>query len=199
MDCLAGFQGNRIRIERQGARIIRPVGQKNAAGKTVMMMTSLEDPTSPDVIHHRISRSQDFVDANSEIGLNEQQICRAIIVFIFAYWDEDVRPNIAKVRGVSTSDVLVDAFGDLRLIRHGILHNKGMLPSKEHGKLKKMKEIFSAGAEISLTHDKMHKLFITLKQGVAELILVYTGNLPGAPNASDIVGIAIQNPGPRKP
>jgi hypothetical protein len=44
----------------------------------------------------------------------------------------------------------------------------------------------------------MHKLFIAIKQAIAEIILVYTGHLPGAPDASQIVSVAIQNAGPRK-
>jgi hypothetical protein len=40
----------------------------------------------------------------------------------------------------------------------------------------------------------MHKVFVHVKQAIAKLILEYTGDLPGAPKASEIMGIAIQNP-----
>lgn len=51
---------------------------------------------------------------NAEAGFNEQHVCWSIIVFLFAYRDEQVRPEIAAVRGVEPNDVKVDALGDLR-------------------------------------------------------------------------------------
>lgn len=113
---------------------------------------------------------------------------------MFAYWDEEIRPEIAAVRGVKSSDVKLDELGDLRILRHSIIHNGGVLPASEHTKLKVMKDLVKPDARVTLTHDQMHKVFVHVKQAIAKLILEYTGKLPGAPNASEIVGIAIQNP-----
>jgi hypothetical protein len=44
-------------------------------GRPVILYTSVEDPHSPDVIHHRIIKADDFITANAEAGFNEQQIC----------------------------------------------------------------------------------------------------------------------------
>lgn len=198
MDCLSGFQGNTVRMHRQVARIQRPTSHRVEDGRPVIMYASVEDPNSPDVIHHRIIRADEFLDTNAEANFNEQQICWSIIVFVFAYWDEDVRPQIANVRGVEASAVSVDALGDLRLIRNSIVHNKGVLSGKDHSRIKTMSMMVTPGSKISLDHDQMHKLFIAIKQGIAELILTYTGGLPGAPDPSEIVGVAIQNAGSRK-
>ena len=135
---------------------------------------------------------------NAEAGFNEQQVCWSIVVFIFAYWDEEVRPKIAAVRGVKHEDVKVDAMGDLRLVRNGIVHNKGVLSAADYARLKKIATLLRPDGRIIFTHDQMHKLFIAVKQAIAEIILTYTGDLPGAPDPSTIVGIAIQNAGPRK-
>jgi hypothetical protein len=193
-DCLSGFQGNKVRIERQKARVQKPTGQRVENGRPVIVYTSVEDPTSPDVIHHRIIKADDFIAANAEAGFNEQQTCRAIIVFMFAYWDEEIRPRLAEVRGVKSSDVKLDELGDLRILRHNIVHNSGILPASEHARLKVMKDLVTPDVPIAFTHDQMHKVFIHTKQAIGKLILTYTGNLPGAPNASDLVGVAIQNP-----
>lgn len=198
MDCVAGFQGNTVRIERQVARVQKRVPRLNKDGQPVMMLASVEDPTSPEVIHHRIIRAQDFLRANSETGFNHRQVCWSIIVFVFAYWDEQVRPQIAAVRGVKTQDVKVDALGDLRVIRHAIVHNKGVLTAAEHAKLRKAAALFKPDAKVVLTHDQMHSLFVLVKQAISEIILTYTGHLPGAPTAAEIVDIAFANVGPRK-
>jgi hypothetical protein len=192
-DCLAGFEGNRVRIERQIPIAHRRSGTRVDNGETVIVYVSVEDPTRPDAVHHRIIRADHFIAANTQAGFNEQQMCRAIIVFIFAHWDEDIRPRLATVRGVNADEIQVNAFGDMRLLRHDIIHNSGILREKTHAKLKALSHIFKPGV-ISPSHDDMHKLFIAMKSAVAALILHHTGHLPGAPSAEEIVDIAIQNP-----
>jgi hypothetical protein len=195
-DCLAGFQGNKVRIERQVARVTHPVSQRIENGQSVIVWASVEDPSRPDVIHHRIIRADEFINANSEASFNEQQVCWAIIVFLFAYWDEKVRPHIAKIRGVKPSEAQADALGDLRILRNVIVHNAGMTTAAEHAKLKTISDICKPDATISLTHDQMHKVFVEVKKAIGNLILEYTGHLPGAPKPGEIVEVAIQN-GPR--
>jgi hypothetical protein len=192
MDCLAGFQGNTVRVERQANRVLRPARlRRDENGQHVVVWTSLEDPSRPDVIHQRVMRSADFIADNSERGFNERQVCWSIIVFVFARWDEEVRPRIAAIRGVPANEVKLDAFGDLRTLRRTIVHGAGMLTEKEHSKLATMQALFRPGDVISPSHDEMHRIFILLKQAIAELILEQTGHLPGAPVADQIRGIAI--------
>jgi hypothetical protein len=50
-DCLAGFDGNKVRVARQVARVTRPVSRRIENGQPVIVWASLEDPTRPDVIH----------------------------------------------------------------------------------------------------------------------------------------------------
>ena len=164
-------------------------------GQVIIMRASLEDPALPDVIHQRVIRADEFITANSEAGFNEQQVCWSIIVFIFAYWDEKIRPEIATIRGVEKDEVKINVFGDLRVLRRMIVHNGGVLGAADHAKLKVLNGICQADAKISLTHDQMHKIFVAIKSAIGSLILEYTANLPGAPKPEDIVDIAVQNIG----
>lgn len=193
MDCLAGFQGNVVRVERQVARISRPVSKHEKDGQPVVVWSSLEDPSSPDVIHNRIMRSSDYVADNMQCGFNERQVCWSIIVFIFARWDEEVRPKIAAIRGLSVNEVSLDAFGDLRLVRIAIIHNGGLLSAKDHNKLRLMGSLFQPDQLVSPDHDEMHQLFVLLKQGIGTMILNYVGHLPGAPKADELKDIAISS------
>ncbi len=111
---------------------------------------------------------------------------------MFAYWDEEIRPQIAKVRGVARSEVKVDALGDLRILRISIIHNGGVLDVSDHAKLKVFHGVCRAGATISPTHDDMHKIFAAIKSAIGGLILEYTGHIPGAPRPEELVSIAIQ-------
>lgn len=190
-DCLSAFTGNKARVERQIPCVQRPSGRRIEAGRPVIVWASVEDPSSPDVIHHRIIRAEDFAAANSEAGFNEQQVCWSIIVFMFAYWDEEIRPQIARIRGVKTDDVKLDELGDLRILRKNIVHAGGMLPGSEHKKLKVMADLCKPDERINLTHDQMHQVFIHVKRAIGRLILEYTGSPPGAPDASSITGVAV--------
>lgn len=193
-DCLAGFEGNRVRIERQIPIAHRRAGTRIDSGERVIVYASVEDPSRPDVIHHRIVRADEFRAVNSQAGFNEQQMCWAIIVFIFSYWDEDIRPRLAEVRGVEPNAIQLDTLGDLRILRKSIIHNGGSLKASEHAKLKKLGDLFGPDSTIAPDHETMHKVFIAAKRAIAALILHHTSQLPGAPKAEEIVDIAIQNP-----
>jgi hypothetical protein len=196
MDALAGFAGNKARIEFQVARVLRKSEQrKDADGVTVVIWSSFEDPANPDIIHNRITRATEYIAYNSIDGINEQQHARAIIVMLFSFWNYEIRPRLARSKNLPSDAIEVEAMGDLRLLRHDILHNKGVLSEARHAKLKVMKDMFEPRAEIIVSHDNMHKLFVTVKQGIAGLIIEHTGQRPGAPEASEIVDIAIQRKG----
>lgn len=192
-DCLSSFEGNKIRVERQVARVNFPTEHVLRNGVTTIVSSSVEDPTHPDIIIHRLVKSNEFLNQNSERGFNERQICWAIVLLMFAFWDEDLRPKIATIRGVKTNDVRVDAFGDLRLLRNCIAHNRGVLSASDHKSMKIMGLLCEPAKLFSPSHDQMHKIFIALKNAIGTLILSHVGHLPGAPDAKTIVGVAIQN------
>lgn len=189
-DALASFNGNEVRIERQIPRVQRPAGRRIEEGRPVIVSASVDDPASPDVIHHRTVRADEFVAANAEAGFNEQQVCWAIIVFTFACWDQEIRPQIARVRGVTPNEVMIDELGDLRTLRKSIVHEGGHLSGIEHAKLNVMSNLCKPDAPIRFTHNEMHKLFVHVKQGIGRLILEYIARCSGP---SEIVGIGIEN------
>jgi hypothetical protein len=193
-DCLSGFQGNAVRVSRQMPRLQRPSSRRIVDGQPVIMAVSVEDPARPDVLIHRIVRADEFVTVNSEAGYNEQQVCWAIIiVFIFATWDEETRPRIARVRGVEPNAILIDEMGDLRILRKAIIHNGGIVTQAEHAKLKVMTDICTADTKLAFTHDQMHTLFVHVKRSIARLISDHFGHVPGAPDVDSIVEVAISN------
>lgn len=97
----------------------------------------------------------------------------------------------------SPNQISVDALGDLRLIRGAIIHNKGVLSSAVHSKLKIMQDMFQPDAEIAPSHETMHQLFVRMKQGIGQLIIEHIGPRPGSPDIREIKDIAIQRLGER--
>jgi hypothetical protein len=174
-------------------RAQRPVGRTVKDGRPVILYSSVEDPESPNVIHHRLVRADEFVEANAEAGFNERQICWAIIAFLFAYWNEEIRPRIAQARGVEPNDIRVGIFGDLRILRHSILHENGTLGVVAHAKLTVMGALCRPEAVLAFSHAEMKRLFELIHQGIAQLVLEHTGHLVGAPRPEEVLKVAIQS------
>ncbi len=87
------------------------------------------------------------------------------LVTVFAYWEHECRPRIAKVYRVSVDEIKEPVFGDLRLIRNDILHNKGIASAKIRNC--KVLQWFSPDQRIQITSenikDFMAKLSLTFR------------------------------------
>jgi len=67
MDALAGFEGHYTRVERQVHRVSRPKSSSiDEKGQQVVVWASYEDPTQPDIIHNRIIKATDYIEANDQ-------------------------------------------------------------------------------------------------------------------------------------
>lgn len=197
MDALAGFSGHHSRVERQVHRVQRKVAQRNENGETVMVWASYEDPSRPDVIHNRIVRAQDYLAANRPGGSNEQQHARAVVVFLFTYWEDEIRPRLGKAKGVAPNEISSNIMGDLRIMRHAILHAKAILRAEEHRRLRVVGDMFPQEEEIRLEYEDMHRLFVLIKRDCARLIYEWLGVLNLVEASEGLVDMAIQN-APRK-
>lgn len=193
MDALAGFEGHHTRIERQIHRINRPViSGIDKNGPHVVVWASYEDPTQPDIIHNRIIRASDYIAANSKGGSNAQQISQAVLLFLFTYWEDEIRPRLGALKNVGLHEIRSDIMGDLRILRNVILHTKGIIRSDKHKELKKLSDMFFVDQPINISYERMHKIFILIKQDCARMLIEWLGvkNAPTQPE--DFVDLAIQ-------
>jgi len=195
MDALAGFAGHHTRVERQVHRINRAVNSHiDNTGQRVVVYASYEDPSQPDVIHNRIIRASDYIAANSKDGSNAQQHSQAVLVFLFTYWEDEIRPRLATSKSVELQEINSDIMGDLRILRHAILHAKGILRTSEHKRLKKLKETFVVDQPIHISYKNMHQIFVLIKQDCARMLLEWLGVKDAPIRPEDIVDVAIQKP-----
>ena len=192
MDALGGFAGNCARVERQVHRVNRRSRIQNDGGKEVVVWASYEDPTKPDIIHNRIARASEYMVTNADGGFNEQQHARGIIIFLFAYWEDEIRPRLARATRVETNDIRSDIMGDLRILRHVILHEKGIVRPDKFRRLTKLREIAPENQPLQISYEDMHRLFVLIKQDLAQLLFEWLGVRDAPMNPGDIRDIAIQ-------
>ena len=93
--------------------------------------------------------------AQSHVG----QMC---LVKIYEIWDGHYRKRIAEIVGVKTNRILSDLMGDLRLLRHDIVHHKG-IATESPGKCKIL-QWFNNGEEILLTGERYDQLLLEIRK-----------------------------------
>ncbi len=193
MDALAGFAGHCTRIERQVYRVNRQVHSSiDDHGERIVVWASYEDPTQPDVIHNRIIRAPDYIAANRPGGSNEEQHSHAILIFLYTYWENEIRPRLAASRNVKEREIRSDIMGDLRLLRNAILHARGSISSKDHKSLKKLRDMIIAEQPIHIPYLNMHRIFILIKQDLARMLSEWGGLGDWPIQPEEIVSVAVQ-------
>lgn len=193
MDALAGFAGHCARVELQVHRSSRPTGLRtDSDDQKVVVWASYEDPSKPDIVHNRILRATDYLAANAPGGSNEQQHARAIIVSLFTYWEDGIRPRLAAASGVEQAEVRSDIMGDLRVLRNVILHSKGVMRRDKHASLRTVGELFTIDEPLALSYETMHKIFVLVKQDCARLLFGWLGVTDSPIQPEEMVDVAIQ-------
>jgi hypothetical protein len=195
MDAMAGFAGHYSRVQRQVHRISRPVGGHTANGEPVVVYASYEDPARPDVILNRIIRADAYLEANSPGGSNEQRHSRAIVVLLFTYWEDEIRPRLAAAKGTTVDEIRSDIMGDMRILRHAILHAKGIVRAAEHKRLKVVSSMFLPNMPMHISYEDMHHLFVLIKQDCGRLMFEWLGVKDAPASPDQIVDVAIQRGG----
>mgnify|MGYP001610841371 CR=1 FL=1 len=82
--------------------------------------------------------------------------------------------------------------GDMRILRHAILHAKSIIRHEEHSRLKVVGTMFSADQPIHISYEDMHRLFVLIKQDCGRLMLEWLGVKDAPISPEQIVDIAIQ-------
>ena len=198
-DSLSGFSNNKIIVERQIMRIRKSYPSVDEKGNKVMMSTSYEDPSKPDIIQFRILKATDFIAENSPSGAHEQQHSRAILIFIYTFWEEEIRQRLADIKGIEKNLVRSEIMNDLRLLRHSILHEKGVLSKEKRDKLVKLKDFFSSNSPLIMSYDVMQKVFVLAKQDIFRLVTEFMGNTSVKPEEIKDIAIQFGSRTPKKP
>lgn len=195
MDALAGFAGHHTRVERQVHRVNRAMNSRiDNTGQHIVVWASYEDSMQPDVIHNRIIRASDYIAANSKGGSNAQQHSQAVLVFLFTYWEDEIRPRLANSKDVALQKIRSDIMGDLRILRNVILHTKGIIRSDKHKGLKILGNMFVIDQSVYISYENMHQIFVLIKQDCARMLFEWLNLKDTSIRPEDIVDVAIQKP-----
>ena len=76
-------------------------------------------------IQHRCTQKE-FIERNTEGGFNFVALGNLCIVLIYQYWEDHYRQEIAKCLSFEKNELTSELFGELRIIRHSIIHNNAI-------------------------------------------------------------------------
>lgn len=104
-----------------------------------------------------------YLESSRSDSTFSNEIAKAFVCTIYSLWDETYRNLIAKDAKVDQKNVSADLMGDLRHIRHCIIHSKSVI-TKEKEKIKVLKWDVQPG-ELMITQ----KMFAELISQINEM------------------------------
>ena len=161
IDAIAGLSGSIQSVEWKTSRDFSI--SKTPEG----VVTQVEAKKGQQAAIISIRCRQDFEEQNAPGGFNEQQLARSLVVFVFTYWDLEIRPRYAEALGMKEKNAVeVPGFGDLRLISNSIMHHRSGLSISDHGKLELLRNLFEPEEKILMDAEKIGKLFTIVWRSV---------------------------------
>ena len=107
------------------------------------------DPNAPDAEVHaqwKLSRALAEVAKDGPVSV---RLGHQWIVWVFTEWEHEYRPRLARAHGRDKDDEKYPLLGDVRRLRHDVVHHRGTASSDHSAKCEVIKW-FSAGDVIAL-------------------------------------------------
>ena len=113
-------------------------------------------PDSKDSYVMHISEIGGVKERNKKEGENYKNIANLCLVLIYQYWENYYRKRIANDIGCKKNDLMLDIFGEIRIIRESIIHHRAIALEKvEEFKLLKW---FKKGDKIEIDSKKFERI-----------------------------------------
>jgi hypothetical protein len=123
------------------------------------MYFSKDDPNDPTRTLYGGWLVADAVANAREGGPIDTGLGSQLVIVLYANWEGEFRPRLARLVGCDPEDVKVPYFGDLRRFRNDILHNQGVAEKSAHCEIFKW---FAAGDTVQIVGERVHDLIARL-------------------------------------
>ncbi len=106
---------------------------------------------------HSQIKLKDAVRFSEKDGEFSDTIAKSIIVSIYSEWDELYRHKVAVEAAVGAKNVTCDLMGDLRFVRHWIIHKKSVI-DKDCTRIKILPWRLSQGEQLKVSSEMFSNL-----------------------------------------
>lgn len=131
---------------------------KNPENPDPMFHIGDGDPNDPATVffaHLRVSESLELVKPNGAVWT---RLSQQWLVNLFTAWEHNFRPRLAVAHGVDAGDEQYPYWGDVRHLRHDILHHHGRATGEHSGRCAFFENRFVPGEEIRLVGAHLNEL-----------------------------------------
>jgi len=154
---------------------LQEVARKTSPSKTDMDGTEFfygrGNPNDPsNRLLHRTTQAE-FKKRNAKGGSNYVRAAQLLVVLLYAFWESAHRAKLVAALGLSHPDQLeIPLFGDLRLLRHDVIHHRGILTEKTVTSLSVLSG-FQEGTEIRFKEEDIEALLRKIKAEMDDLVV----------------------------
>lgn len=162
-----------VRLEKFQQEAIRRLSYNPAAPKNIEEMDQLKfqygegDPGTDEAFVLHESSQGELKARNREGGANEHAMGRAFLIAIYQLWEDHYRAAFATQLGKKKNDIMSDLFGELKIMRNGIIHNRNRAP-KETKKCEHI-DLFEPGDEIKFDKNEVKLLVWFVRETLIEI------------------------------
>ena len=173
LDAFRGFSVNRQQLLDMQTESLKRLSNTNPenANMEYLDQTPLvhakEVGTPPSRSVLLVTSQGQFKDRNSEQGKNYETLGNLCLVAIYSLWEETYRIQIARLLGISKDDIRYPVMGDIRLLRHAVVHNQSIVDS-DKSRFQKLK-FFERGQKVTLSFEHFEVLYTQVVLGLEEL------------------------------
>jgi hypothetical protein len=182
LDATSGFMHNRDLI----VKIQHTSGP--ALGMTIEQFDVLPfaigggDPNDPEAVVDHYTTQGKYKERNGRNGTNSFRLAQLLLVLVYEYWDSEHRHAIAAALGLSdTKELKVPVLGDLRLLRHDVIHKRAIVSIETVSKLEVLTK-FEVGNAIRLEENDVREIVRGVKAAIDQIVIEKTGDDPGYRN-----------------
>jgi hypothetical protein len=122
---------------------------------TAPMLMGVGDPSEAGTVAYQSWSLNTIPDRLTDDGQVAIQLGQQWIVTVYAHWEHYFRSRFAEALGCSRDDVRVPLMGDMRHLRHDVLHHRGVATEEHTGRCEVLKDWFAAGEMILIDTKKV--------------------------------------------
>lgn len=148
------------------------------------------DPIDPNAIITHECTQGELKERLKPGGLNEILVGQFCTVMIYEHW-EKIRGDLAITLQEQRQSITSEIFGDIRHIRHDIVHNAG-IATKEHSEKAVILNWFKNGMHITINNQIMNIIMDEIFKYFNRRVLEHTGKKVYSDNSLSLEGKAKQ-------
>lgn len=177
LDSTMGFIANLrlLTVARKRNPSMPPPGSDDDKAEFFVGDGNPNDPTNR--LLHKTTLGE-FKNRNSKGGRNHVRAAQLLVVLLYAFWESAHRARIAAALGLKeATDLKIPLFGDLKLLRHDVIHHRGILRADTVTKLSVLRG-FQEGQVIAFEDGDIEALVRRIKAAMDDLVIKAGGTDP---------------------